>query len=53
MNIFIIIGIVCFILGTGLMMASSRHVGRKKWLYVGGSILSDLVGLVFLLFLGN
>ncbi|MCK6258318.1 hypothetical protein M1K46_20495 [Fictibacillus sp. WQ 8-8] len=53
MNTFIIIGIVFFILGTGLMMASSRNAGRKKWMYIGFSVLSDLIGLFFLLYLGN
>lgn len=51
MNIYIIIGIVFFILGTGLMMKSSRELGQKKWVFVGASVFCDLVGLVFLLFL--
>ncbi|MDN4072369.1 MULTISPECIES: hypothetical protein [Fictibacillus] len=53
MNIYIIIGIACFILGTGLMMASSRNTGRRKWVMMGLSIVSDLIGLIFLLYLGN
>ncbi|WNB92978.1 hypothetical protein [Bacillus sp. NEB1478] len=45
----LILGILFFIIGTVLMPLGLKQTGKQKYLIIGASILSDLIG-VYVLF---
>jgi hypothetical protein len=47
-----IIGILFFIIGTVLMPIGLKREGAQRFIFVGASILSDLIGILFLFYKG-